>query len=479
MSSPAVTPTAASQDATLTQDLAALQKAQSDLLNKIDALEANAKAASQNHRNEAPFVRRGESALTSRGFSYMRLFGALAGQLGSDQAKVEIDMSRRLAKLYDEMGYIKQKPNSVMAPFASSLINEIPGQEGFAGEMCEVVKAGVCNYDPEELRHVRRRMETGGYSKALSWLDETTGGSLVAPPLMGELIELLRNNEVLMQAGARVIPLPPNGRVVYPRQTSAGSAYWIGESANITDSTPGTGDVILQAKKLAVINKIPNELFRFSSVSIEMFLREDISRVMALKLDKSLLEGVGSQYEPKGLINYANITSHTASDPDTNGDTFTPQDVLKMVAKVEEKNAQFKAFVMRPLMYAALANRRADAVTAGDAAGPFVFNMYRELNTNMDVTRMSPGALYQYPVFKSTQLSNTRTKGSGSDLSYILGGDFSDYLIAMSGALEFLVSTQGDSPFTTDQTWIRGITLCDGAPRHEASFIFCDSLVVA
>lgn len=462
----------------LTSELAALQKSQTELLDKLDKLEKAANESRAKNRGEGPFVRTGESALTSRGFSYMKLFGALAGQIDRSQAKVEVDLSARLKSVYsDQMGYIKE-PNSIMAPFASSLMSEIPGQEGFAAEVCEVVKAGLNAYDPDELKYVRRTMQSGGYTKALSWLDESQGGALVAPPLMGELIELLRNNEVFMQAGARVIPLPPNGRVVYPRQTTAGSAYWVGESQSITDSNPATGDVVLQAKKLAILNKIPNELFRFSSVSIEMFLREDIARVMALKLDKALLEGAGTQYEPKGLINYSGITDHTASTTGTDGDTFTPEDVLKMVGKVEEKNAHFKCFVMRPLMYAAMANRRADAITASDSKGPFIFNMFRELNTNIDVTRLSPGTLYQYPVFKSTQVSNTRTKGSGTALSYILGGDFTDYLVAMSGALEFMVSQQGDTPFTTDQTWIRGITLCDGAPRHEASFIKCDKLVV-
>jgi len=212
---------------------------------------------------------------------------------------------------------------------------------------------------------------------------------------------------------------------------------------------------------------------------VEMFLREDISRVLALRLDKSLLEAAGSTNEPKGLINYAGITSHTATTVGSNGNTLEPEDISQMIGKVEEQNASFKAFVMRPLMYAAIANRRADAVSAGDKKGPFVFNMFRELNANIDFSRGAPGNLYGCPVYKSTQISGARSKGSASNLSYILGGDFSDYLVAMSGAIEFQISTQGDTPFTTDQTWYRGIMYCDGAPRHEASFVLCDNLVVS
>ena len=455
-----------------------IQETQNQFQSKLSEIETNSKSARNSSVLNAPSVRKGESSMSSRGYSFVKLFGLLRGELAPENARVEWDMAQNLQKLYvDRLGFNKAHTNTVMAPFGSDYIAEIPGEEGFAKEVREVVNAGITGFDREEVRALRAKQ--WGVSKALSWIDESQGGALVAPPVQGELIELLRNNEVFMAAGARTIAMPPNGRITFPRQTNAGTAYWVGESTGVTDSTPATGDVLLQAKKLGILCKVPNELFRFSSVSVEMFLREDISRVLALRLDKSLLEATGSSNEPKGLINYAGISKHTASTVGNNGNTIEPEDVAKMIGIVEEQNAQFKSFVMRPLMYAAIANRRADAVTAGDKKGPFVFNMFREMNANIDVSRSTPGNLYGHPVFKSTQISGTRSKGSSSNLSYILGGDFSDYLIAMSGAIEFQISTQGDTPFTTDQTWYRGIMYCDGAPRHEASFVLCDQLNVA
>lgn len=484
-SAPVATPAVASSGIDLAK-FEALQKQQADTLARLEAIDANAKAAAEAARTKGPAVpsgepgiRRGENSMGSRGYSYMKLFGLLAGQIPAEHARTELEVGKQLQSIYvDQLGYVKSKPNSVLAPFASELLAQVPGQEGSARDIAEVVKAGITGYDVQEVREAR--MKAWGREKALSWLDETAAGVFVPAPIMGELIELLRNNEVLIQAGARVMPLPPNGRVVYPRQTAAGSAYWVGESVAITESQQQTGDVILTAKKLAMLNKIPNELFRFSAVSVEMFLRQDITAVLSLAMDKALLEGVGSQYKPKGLINYANITPHTSVDPGTttNGYRFQPEDVAQMIAKVEEQNATFRAFIMRPLMYAAIRNRRASAVTANDSAGPFVFDMYRGAAMNLDVTRTQPGDLAGYSVFKSTQIAQDRVKSGGSNLSYILGGDFSDMLIALSGAVEFQVSTQGDSPFTTDQTWVRGICLCDGAPRREASFVFCDQLVV-
>jgi HK97 family phage major capsid protein len=459
----------------------ALGDNQKQLAARLDALDAERKAARANANpfipGSPPHARVGEDPLASRGFSFVRAFGVISGKLAAEQAKLELDLSGRLQKLYvDQFGYTKAAVNSVMLPFAADLIAAVPGSESFAREVKEVVKAGVVGFDRQELVQLRQRY--WGVQKALSWVDETTGGALVAPPIQGELIELLRNNEVFLQAGARLIAMPPNGRIVFPRQTTPGTAYFVGESSTITDSTPGTGDVTLQAKKLGVLVKIPNELFRFSSVSVEQFIREDMARVLALRLDKALLDDPGSSLVPKGLINYANVTSHTSVDPGTttNGYRLQPEDVTQMIGKVESQNAVFRSFIMRPLLWATLVNRRADAVTAGDHQGPFVFNLIREIQNSFALKRMQPGNLYGYPVYKSTQVSNTRTKGSSNNLTMVIGGDFTDYFLAMSGAVEFQISTQGDTPFATDQTWFRGINYCDGAPRHEASFVFCDQL---
>lgn len=434
-------------------------------------------------RGQGPYVRSGEDPFTSRGFSFMKFFAALAGRIGTEDAKVEMEICDKLKRNEAALGSKKHWSNSAFIPFSSQYLAQQHGDESFAREIGEVVRAGVQGYDREEVRKYRERY--WGREKALSWVDETQGAALVAPPMMGELVELLRNNEVFMQAGARSLAMPPNGRIVWPRQTGASTAYWVGtDAAGATDrvltaSNPTTGDITLQAKKLGILVKIPNELFRFSSVSIEQFIREDMARVLALKLDKTFLDNAGSGTTPKGLINYSGITTHTAAVVGANGNTLQPEDVAQLIGKVEEQNAMFRAFIMRPLMYTALSSRRADAVAAGDGKGQFLFNVWRELQQNyIDPTRLQVGNLNGYPVFKSTQIDNTRSKGSATNLSYILGGDFTDFLIAMSGSMEFMLSTQGDTPFTQDETWFRGLLLADGAPRHEASFVLCDSLVI-
>lgn len=481
MATPSVDETMPAVSATPESVLSKLSEVAVSLENtnkRIDEVKAKADASEKELRSGvpggAPNHRKGENTMSSRPYSYLKAFGIIAGQLQPEDARVEADMSGKLKNYHNGYnGYSKALPSSLMTPLAADFISD----EKLSDEIRQTTKG--TQYDPDELNYMRRKMAFAGATKALSWVDDSVGGTFVAPPLMSELIELLRNNEVLMAAGAKVMPLPPQGRLVFPRHTSAMTAYHVGESTSLTSSDIGTGDLTLSAKKLTILAKIPNELFHFSAIPIEALVREDMAKVMSLKMDKTLLEDVGSGTTPKGLINYSNILNHTSSDPGTTTDgyRFQPKDVYQMIAKVEEKNAEFNAFIMRPLLYASLVNKRADAVAAGDGQGAFLFNIFREASASNSPERLRTGNLSGYTVVKSTQQSITRDKGSATDLTYVLGGNFRDYIIAMGGAIEFALSREGDTPFTTDQTWFRGVTYYDGAPRHENSFVLCDDLI--
>lgn len=471
----------------LQQGLAANTKAIGDLTQQYKGLyDRMSKTPAAGHPNAgqvfgAPWARTGEDPMSSRGFSFMKMLGLISGAIPPEQAKHEMDIHNRLHQCYvknlggaayDYKGGGHEGVHRFLAPLGTGYMQDaiVPGD--FRREMRQMVRAGTDGADQEEMRWIRtKQLSAAGYgTKALSWLNELTGGSLVAPPEMGELIELLRNKEALVNAGARTVPLPPQGRMKYPRQTSASNTYWVGENMPITDSNIGTGEITLQAKKLAVMIKAPNELIRFASPAAEALMRDDMTKSLALGLDLAGLEGAGTDTRPRGIINYPNINRITSSSPGLNGDAVTGQDIYRMVAAVEESNAEFESFVMRPKTLYKYYQLRFDAVGQGDAAGGFLFNLIRE-----------PGAetlasLAGYPVIKSTQVSQSRSKGDSSNLTYIVGGMFSDCLIGMFGAIEFAATTMGDTAFTNDQTWVRGILSADIQLRHEAAFVLLDNL---
>jgi hypothetical protein len=104
----------------------------------------------------------------------------------------------------------------------------------------------------------------------------------------------------------------------------------------------------------------------------------------------------------------------------------------------------------------------------------FLFGLLRDFGDGAEGTQLGG-----YPVTKSTQVSQVRSKGASNNLTYITWGMFSDMLIGMFGAIEFAASTMGDTMFTNDQTWVRGILSADVALRHEVSFGMMDNLNLA
>src|SRR5437764_12915991 len=104
------------------------------------------------------------------------------------------------------------------------------------------------------------------------------------------------------------------------------------------------------------------------------------------------------------------VTAYTAGQPGTNGDTFTPQDVALMESKLPDAVDAPTAWVMRKAMFAALMNRRADAVAASDGRGPFLFR-------GTQASAPLPAELYGTRVVRSSQVSGARVKNAGTSLT--------------------------------------------------------------
>jgi HK97 family phage major capsid protein len=422
-----------------------------------------------------PWATSGPVGRDSAGYSVLKAAAFALGYLGPDQAKEELHVHQQLRDLYQGYGFVPHCGHqSFLVPLASSHLPAFePHGQKVQHEIRAKMAADAGRFDPDEAAWIAKR--AGGFSppvlKALGTISDVAGGSLVSFPVLGELIELQRNLEVFAAAGAQEVALPPNGRLQFPKLTGGSTAYWVGESSAVTESTPATGNLDLQAKKLGVLVKVNNELLRFASPSAEGLIRLDMARVAALKADLAMLEGTGGT-QIKGLLTYSDITTHAATTTGTDGDTFAAEDVAKMHAALPDAVSAPTAWVMRKDMHAALMSRRADAVNSADAAGPFMFQPMRA------VADAPPLELYGTKVVRSGQVSNTRTKGNGVDLTYILLGYFPDWIVARLGVMEFLASGLGDTAIVNDQTYLRGIQHVDAGPRHAASFVCCDDLII-
>src|SRR5262245_9104007 len=405
-------------------------------------------------------------------------------------ADEEYSISERLKGL----GYQSETMGGWLFPLGDELLVEPTFESGkkqaeFEDLRREVKDRLAVSYDPGEIGWMLKRFpafaqDLGVERKDLALSDDTLGGYLVPMAQAGRIIDLLRNLSVMMRAGAQEFALPPSGNITLPRLTSDPAFAYTDPDATTDMSTSnlGTGVVRLLAKSLRGAVTIPNDLIRYSTPSVELVVRSALASKAAIAEDFAFLEGPGSSIAPKGLLNYPlsaaeipainKLTLHVATTVAANGDTFEPEDVAKIIALYYLGNDPDppSAWVMRPLMWSGIQNRRTDAATAGDKKGHFMFPLDRGTNRSE-----IPQALGGFPVVASAQPSNNRVKGSGTNLVYILFGNFRRMQIGRAGVIELAVSEH--VKFLQDKTIIRAILRSDMGLEHEESFVFTDTLL--
>lgn len=427
--------------------------------------------------SDAPAIRTGEDPLSSRPMYMYKAAQVASGRLNRSKAKMECEFSDKLKKAMCDHygdGGTQYSENSVLVPLAWSLMPEDIRRDNEFMSYQKSLHAAVADVDPEEALAAAAagRASVRVYKTAMSYLNQTTGGALVAPPQFGDLIPILRNKAVLPNIGAKNVPLPAQGSVKYPRQTGVTTFEEKPENTSASESNPTFDDVTLEPKQFIGLVRLSNQLLTFSQGIAEAAIREDMAEQIALKFDLSGLEGVGGPNKVRGLVNQTGITTITAKSTGTNGDTWSPADTSRMLRAAMTRNSDIKTFIMRPDMWLGITETRADAVTPGDAQGAYLFHMLRQFSDDFGET------LRQRKVVTSNQVSQVRAKGSASNLTYILGVNGEEILVGMHGAMVLDMNPYETTAFSSNQSLLRAIMFGDVAVRRGAGIVLLDDLIV-
>jgi hypothetical protein len=223
-------------------------------------------------KRQAPFGTSGPVGQDSEGYSVLKAAAFANGYIPADQAKEEIHVHEQLLTLYKGLGFVPHfGAHAFLVPVATEhLPTFLPEGKKLQGEIRQKMLANQGRFDPDEARWISQK--TGFGQKALGKVSDTAGGVIVGFPSLGEMIELQRNLEVFANAGCHEISLPPNGRIQFPKLTGGATANWVGEATSIAESTPTTGNLDMQAKKVAIFVNLNNELLRFASPSAEVLM---------------------------------------------------------------------------------------------------------------------------------------------------------------------------------------------------------------
>lgn len=265
---------------------------------------------------------------------------------------------------------------------------------------------------------------------------DTAGGHLVATDLMsGSFIELLRNKMVVRNLGARVLS-GLQGDIAIPRQTGAGTAYWVDEGSAPTEGQQAVDQVPMSPKTVGAYTDFTRKLLLQSSIDVERMVMDDLATVLALAMDVAALYGSGASGQPTGIVNQIGInapTSFAAAVP-----TFAEMVAMETAVDVDNALMGSLAYLTDPTTRGGLKTTAKDA-----GSGIFVWEGNQVNGYNAEV-------------------SNQVTAGD------VFFGNWADLIIGMWGGLDLTLDPYALS--TSGGKRVIALQSCDIAVRHPVSF---------
>ena len=290
--------------------------------------------------------------------------------------------------------------------------------------------------------------------------DITIGGAATGADLVGTdhvasaFIDLYRNRLMVRRAGARVMG-GLDGNVSIPRQAGGSSASWLAdENADAPQSEASFDDVTLTPRTAAAHSVISRQLLMQSSPDVEALVRADLAAAAAQAVDSAAIAGSGSSGVPRGILATTGIG---IVDIAADGGAPQWQHIVALETAVAVDNADVGA-----LAYMTNARVRGKLKTTPKESGQPIY-IWTDTPAEAGI-----GMVNGYSAYATNQVPADLTKGSGTNLSAILFGNWSDLLIGEWGALEVLVN-----PYSLDTSGKVRITVfksVDVAVRHAASF---------
>jgi HK97 family phage major capsid protein len=324
---------------------------------------------------------------------------------------------------------------------------------GFELDVC----AEAANKSHKEVKGVLIPQEVLTHQRAHSAGAPQAGGDLIATDLMsGSFIDILQNRLSIMQSGATMLT-GLEGNIAIPRQTGGAAAFWLAENGEPSESSATFDQIALTPKTVGAFTELSRKLIQQSSINAEMFVQNELIRILALEIDRAALNGSGTNNQPLGLLNMNGIGSVAMG---TNGGAPTWDSVVDLETAISDENADIGS-----LRY--LTNAR----VRGKLKKTQVFEGTGERIFGSDNT------MNGYPVSVSNQVPKNLTKGSGTDLSALIFGNFADLIIGMWGGLDLQVN-----PYSLDTKGAVRVTAfqdIDTAIRHPESFAAIKDIATA
>jgi len=266
-------------------------------------------------------------------------------------------------------------------------------------------------------------------------------------------IDLLRAKMKVRGLGATVLG-GLEGNISIPRQSAGAGAFWVAEGGQPTANDQAFDAVDLSPKGVAALTQTTMQNLMQSSLDMEAFIRRDLATALALAIDLAAISGTGAGNQPLGILNTAGIGSIAMG---ANGAALTNIDqliALETLVADTDADGDSMAYLTNARVAGALK-------TLKTTTGEYLFK------GSVGYTPEAIGSVNGYDLVRSNQVGKTFAKGTGTGLSGMLFGNWSDLLVGEWGALNLQVD-----PYSAGvgNIKISALQFVDCGVRHPESF---------
>lgn len=279
-----------------------------------------------------------------------------------------------------------------------------------------------------------------------------TGGNLMQTDV-GPTIDRLRPMLAIERLGATVLR-GLTGNLDLPRLTGSGTAGWVAEGGSATGSDP-TFDKVSMAPKTVTARYEMSRRLMIQAPQADSLLRADIGWLLAQALDSAAIKGGGTN-EPAGILANGSVNVVSLG---TNGAALTVDTAADLMGKVDDANAIGSAGFLTNTKVRAAAMKLKDSLGVPLVLDQFVFK--------------------DQPVTYSNQVPSNLTKGTGTNLSAVLYGVWSDLVLGYFSSVDIVLNPYHSGVADKGGAYLYAFLDADIALRHPESFAVCKDVVTA
>lgn len=257
-------------------------------------------------------------------------------------------------------------------------------------------------------------------------------------------------------------------------------AYWIGEEDEYAESKTKSGNLTMQPKKLGILTRITEEMIQMASPGFNEFMRKDMVRAAARRMDWTILYGRGTPNMPMGVFNDPKVRKFYAESSATNG--LVPpgsptaggvecgfDELMEMKGILEDEDTPVdpnsECIVSCARYFRRLKKLKITNFSGQTSGMPYLLGA-----PFLSDDRLK-GIIGNYA--KMNQIPSNKAYGGTGTATDVLYGDLSEVVVGRWSGIQIVDDAGGGTGFVRDQTYIKFRMWADVVNRRTRALLHC------